>query len=323
MSSHLSPALASYPTADMATDFAEFAATHHVLPETFASTFDDTLARILKVAADHKLLTMDAVLSKYQLVLRVATGVTNLTARLSLDQRARVHLHRNVLLTAALGAAYVARIDLTGIREAVHPLTRRTQKTDRPLTDDEIALLRSHCVIGLAAPATALAATLYTLCDAGEELREATQVTPADVDSREAPTIVNALGRRRLAARVLPLEDFHTQALARRLATPQTSADDKPIAYNPRTNQAGSDEAMISAYGVVNRLLDAVGLRHPDVAPSSIRRWRIAHTHDTQGVAAAIEVAGCKPEDVMRLADRQAVVVKPRPQAATIKRFDD
>jgi hypothetical protein len=133
--------------------------------------------------------------------------------------------------------------------------------------------------------------------------------------------MVNALGHRTLQARILPLEDFHTRALARRLATPQVTAVDKPIAYNPRTNQAGSDEAMISAYGVVNRLLDAVGLRHPDVAPSSIRRWRIAHTHDTQGLVAASEIAGCRPDTTLRLADRQTLPAANRPQTATITRF--
>ena len=323
MSTQLSAALASYTTADMATDFAEFAATHHILPSTFTATFGDALAHILRVADDHRLHPVKALLAKHTLELRVATGVTNLTARLSLEQRAQVHLHRNVLLTAALGAAHIARIDLTGVRETIRPLTRRTQKTDRPLADDEITLLRTHCAIGLAAADSAQAATVYTLCDAGQEVREATLVTPADVDSTDSPTMVNALGHRTLQARILPLEPFHTRALAQRLASPEATNNDRPIAYNPRTNLAGSDKAMSSAYGVINRILDAVGLRHPDVAPSSIRRWRIAHTHDTHGLAAATELAGCAPDTTLRLADRQGVPAETRAHAAAVTRFGD
>jgi hypothetical protein len=322
MSSQLSTALGTYPTSDLVTDFAEFATTHHVLPATFELTFEAALDRILEAAAEHGIRNTHALLSNYKLVLRTTTGVTNLTAHLRPAERARVHLHRNVLLTAVLGAAHTARIDLTGIRETVRPLTRRTQKTDRPLTDDEIALLRTHCATSLTTPASALAATVYTLCDAGAELREVTLVTPADIDSVSTPTLVYALGNRTVQARLLPLEGFHTRSLARRLASPQVTALKKPIAYNPRTNQAGSDQAMISAYGVTNRLLDAVGLRQPDVAPSSIRRWRIAHTHDTQGVAAAIQIAGCKPDAVLRLADREATRTQTSVRAA-ITRFGD
>jgi hypothetical protein len=321
MSTKFSRALAGYAIADMTADFTEFAAAHRVLPATFTATFDGALKRLLQVAAQHQICDLNTLLAKHTLVLRAATGASNLTARLTLDQRAQVHLHRNVLLTVALGAAHIARIDPAGISAAVTTLTRRTQKTDRPFTDDEIALLRTHAVLGLATACTAQAPTVYTLCDAGQELRETTLVTPADVDDVTAPTMVNALGHHKLQARILPLEDFHTHALARRLATLETSAPDRTISYNPRTNQPGSDEAMISVYGVVSRLLEAVGLRQPDVTPSSIRRWRIAQTHDTPGLLAAAEIAGCEVDAVLRLADRTPQRADEKPALAAVTRF--
>lgn len=304
MSTPLSAALAGYTLSEAAAHFAEFAATYHVIPDTFATEFNTTAAHILQVAATLHLTTLKDLLAKDTLVLRTATGAENLTARHSPELRAKIHVHRNTLLTLALGAAHVAGINTQGITDAVITLTSRTQKTDRPLTDDEIALLRTHTIVAITRPRTALAATVYALCDAGQEVRETTLVTAADVDDTTAPTMVNALGRHGLEARILPLEDFHTGVLADRL-TMLTEVDAAhPIAYQPRSNEPGSAQAMTSAHGVVARFLAAVGLRQPDVTASSIRRWRIAHTYDTHGLPAAMELAGVDAALTLRLANR-------------------
>lgn len=317
--STVSCALPSYPITEMTTDSAEFNDTHSVLPSTVAEAFDAAWQLIVKTAAIQNLHTAADLIDHHKPVLRHIAGVTNLTARLALDERDRIHLHRNVLLTVLLGAAHVARIDTTSLAEAISTLTRRTQRTDRPLFDDEIALLRTRAVIALGRKATAQAATVYTLCDAGQECRETTHVTPSDLDDTTAPTMVNALGYRGLDMRILLLEAFHTNALATRLAMLPQGAPDQTIAYNPRTSSPGSDTAMVSAYGVIERLLDAAGLRHPDVSPSSIRRWRIAHTLSTKGLIAAADIAGRPVEQVERLAG----VTLPRtaPTTTGITRF--
>ncbi|WP_282947848.1 hypothetical protein [Cellulomonas endometrii] len=305
MSTPLTHTLDSYTIPEMVADFDEFNATFGVLPEPFTAVFASALEDLASAASARGVRDVAALLSAHQALLRHLSGTPNLTARHSLATRDRIHLLRNVLLTAVLGAGHVARVSTDGVSEAVITLTRRTQQTDRPLEHDEIALLRTHAAIAMQTPRTSQAAAVYALCDAGAELREVSAVMAHDLDDVTAPTLVHAAGYgRRVESRVLPLETFHMVVVGARATERAQAGQAGPIAYNARSNEACSVAALSSAHGVIDRQLEVLGLRHADVTASSVRRWRIAYTVDTAGVEVAAEIAGLPERYVPRLANR-------------------
>lgn len=307
MSAQLNPVLSSYPIAEISADFDDFATQYAVLPATFAHTLDHTWAQLTAAAHAHGWHTAADLLRNHPQLLREIAGVKNLTGRHPREVRDRIHRLRNVLLMVLLGAAHIARIDTADIPEQVTTLTRRTQETKRPLCDDEIALLRTRAVTIISTcPRSARAGHVYVLCDAGQEIREATHVTTDDLDDPDIPAFVRAPGRRGLAPRKLPLEKFHTIALRIGLATLGATHAGSTIAYDARTREPGSDQAMMSAYGVVERHLGAVGLRHPDVSPSSIRAWRLNHIYRTHGLEVAVDHSGLGADQAMKIIRLQA-----------------
>lgn len=319
MSPHLTRSLDSYTIPELVADFDEFNAAFGVLPEPFASDFASALEELAAAASARGVRDVAALLSEHQALLRHLTGTPNLTARHAQATRHRIHLLRNVLLTAVLGAGHVARVSTDGVTQAVITLTRRTQQTDRPLEHDEIALLRTHAAIAMQTPRTAQAAAVYALCDAGAELREVSAVMAHDLDDLAAPTLVHAAGfGRRVESRILPLETFHTVVVGARATERAQAGQAGPIAYNARSNEACSTAALSSAHGMIDRPLAALGLKHADVTASSVRRWRIAYTVDTAGVEMAAEIAGLPERDVPRLANRAV-----RPDETEVRPAED
>jgi integrase len=174
-------------------------------------------------------------------------------------------------------------------------LHKRSKELQRPLTHDEILLLRVYAAVASRHKATAEPANVYALADAGMTPGETTQVTLGDFDDPDHPTHVIAAGHAKgLESRFLPLDDFGQRVLARR--TRAAVADGSPrhatLTYRPRKNLPGTPAATASSQGVLDRILSTVGLKAADVTASSIGLWRVRTTLEEHGPAAAQELSG-------------------------------
>ena len=198
-----------------------------------------------------------------------------------------LHRLRNTIVMVTAGAAAMSNLPVGAIYlQSVTCLRKRTLKTERPAFDDEIALLRTAAAITITNDPTNQAALMYALCDAGLLVAETTYVTLDHFDDLDAPTMVEAQGNRgRYSAntckRLLPLEKFTSQVIAR-AATHLGNDPATKIAYRPRKHTDGSPSAAASACGVIRRFITPI-IDSADITGSSIPRWRIAHTLDTQG----------------------------------------
>lgn len=306
MATQLSILLKHYSLTEVADDFAAFDARYGVLPAAFRDSFEAAFGELLAAATERGLGTAHQLLREHGALLRDMVQVDRLTGRHALADRTRLHTLRNVLLTVVLGAAHHAEIDTAGIAASVTTLTRRTDKTDRALLDDEIALMRTRAALAMGNAKAAQAATLYALCDAGCTTGEATAVTPADLDGTDAPSLVQTGGEGRVEARFLPLDGFHAKTLRTRVALGNVALD-RPVAYNPRKHAPGSKDAGVSAHIIVTRYLKELGLKHSDTTAASVRRWRVATAWRESGLAMAMEIAGLSERDTIRLAPPEPI----------------
>ena len=298
----LAPALASIPVRELLEWFTTYDAANDVTPTTHLPVLIETWRRVEEAATALGYLSVGALLSGFAKVLTRLTGEKNVTQFAALDVRDQFHLYRNTAMTFVLVAGARINADIGPALERSITLKQRTQARERPLTDDEITLLRVIAVIKAKKAASSQAAAVYALCDAGQTPMETTSVTVADVDDRPDAPLVQACGHRMgLAARLLPLESFHTLVLAGRISEAATRSPHGTIAYAPRSNTPGSIAAAASATGIVTRLLTEAHIAHLDVTPASIRHWRIRYTCLNSGFDAAVQLSGRSPEVTARI----------------------
>ena len=309
----LAPALASIPVCELLEWFTTYAAADDVTPATHLPVLIETWRRVEEAAAALGYLSVGALLSGFAKVLTRLTGEKNVTQFAALDVRDQFHLYRNTAMTLVLVAGARINTDIGPALERSITLKQRTQARERPLTDDEITLLRVIAVIKAKKAASSQAAAVYALCDAGQTPMETTSVTVVDVDDRPDAPLVQASGHRGgLAPRLLPLESFHTTVLAGRIAEAARRSPLATIAYMPRSNTPGSIAAAASATGIVTRLMTEARIAHVDVNPASIRNWRIRYTWLTCGAEAAVQLSGRSPEVTQRIVG--AIKEEPREQ---------
>ncbi len=147
-------------------------------------------------------------------------------------------------------------------------LTPRTNATARPLTDDEITLLRTVATLGRStyAPVT------LALAEATALTSEIPHLRLGDLDDISAPTTVALPGTSRHDERTGVLTDWGRTVLTRHVATIDGAGDTR-LAYRGAA-RPGSISPQASACNHLGGLLRTVGLnREPDVRPNSIRHW--------------------------------------------------
>lgn len=289
----LSPTLATIPVDQLLEEFEAFDAAHRVTPNGYGATLTRTWNQITRAAASRGLGETGALLTELTDVLVDLTGEKNLSQYPPLAVRDQLHLYRNTTITVILAAAAMIGADTRPVLAGAPTLKQRTQSRDRPLTHDEITVLRVLAATRVAAKSSSQAATVFALCDAGQTPTETTQVTVNDIDDRiQCPLVQTAGHRRGLSARLLPLDAFHTAILAERMSQDPRRRPSDTLSYAPRTNAPGSDAAAASASGIVSRFMAEAKIANIDVAPCSIRAWRIRHAWDTQGPDAAMQISG-------------------------------
>ena len=289
-----------------------------VLPARHAQPFQRVWASLMASATHAGHTTVGQLLKHQSQILQQATGLGPLTAAAPAAERNTYHQYRNTLLTVVL-AGYLA-----GAGSPPHPTDlvralkhQRTGSTGRPAADDEIALARVWALLKARTTQGTVAAATYTLCDAGMRLDETKATQISDFDDPDDPALVLASGRERLAARFLPLDDFHRAALATRIAHVRRRGSDA-LLYAPRTSRPSATSALASAINTMNRHYAEIGLDHGDLQPASISNWRVAYVWETQGKAAAKSISGMSTKAMeTALGLTRQITPEKRPDPAT------
>ncbi len=166
----------------------------------------------------------------------------------------------------------------------------RTVRTTRPLTDDEVTLVRV-CALGRAREPLR-AATAVALAEATATTREIPLVCVGDVDL--AAGIVRLPGAARVDARGATLTSWGVGVLRRHLA----GLDDGDPVLVVRGDPTAL-AAQAAACNLLAGLLDTAGLRaEPDVRPGSVRAWAGAVVHRRTGrIDAAARALGVRSLD--------------------------
>ena len=230
---------------------------------------------------------------------------------------------RNTLAALVASVAVAAEQDARPILAALPKLQAPQGGRTRILTGEEILLLRLH-TLGLARHRRGHGpASQYMLVEAGARPSETTAVRPADFDNLHDPAAVALSGMRGYAKpRTVSLPAWcrpvMQQIMTAHLAQHETAATSL-LAYHG-THPAGSHEASASASGNLSRAMRHAGIVHQPEA-TSILRWRIAHTEDTEGTNAAAVRSGYrldpKNEDFKSL-DRMRAFLGRRPEQAEV-----
>lgn len=224
------------------------------------------------------------------------SGVLRVTAFQNDADAAALHVHRNAL-AALVTAAYVdVRSDLRGARAAyaVLPhLRMRTREYRRPLANDELILCRLHALhlILSGSPTERRNGAAYVVGDAGLPPTEATAVTVDHLSLQGDVPLLLMPASRSFGDRLLPLEQFHVNALRLHMET----LDGKRMTYSPRTNAPGSNQAAASMHGVLGRLLQTLGIANDDLTASCVYTAGLRRILDTSGVEDALLAAGLQP----------------------------
>ncbi len=168
-------------------------------------------------------------------------------------------------------------------------LPSRSVEALRPLTDDELDVLRA---VSLSTLAETRQPSIVALAEAGAVTTEIAAVAAADVDLDAGwvslPGCHQARGRR------VPLTEWGTAQLARRIG--HLDGQDRPLAYNG-ADRRHAGQASISTN--LRRLFTRARLTgEPDLGLGSVRAWAGRRAFDTSGrVEDAARVLGCRSLD--------------------------
>lgn len=153
-------------------------------------------------------------------------------------------------------------------------LPARSHLQCRPLTDDEVILLRHAARLGGGAGSLRRAVAL-ALAEATAVTSEISAVTADDIDDPVSPQWVRLPGTTRHAARLGQLSSWGSAIVARHVAELADGGTDPrtPLVYGGRA-VPGQAAAQASLCNTVRLLLAQCGLAaEPDVRPGSVRAW--------------------------------------------------
>lgn len=269
---------------------------HAVVPATFRDAFQEIAASLMATAEKYEVQTVAKLLADTDVVLSGAAGVPKPKALTPTTERAVYHQHRNVLTTLVVAAYLHGPRTSTSAQptpaQLVAPVAQqRTSHPHRPMADDEIVLARTWALVAAHHSQKRYAATVYTVCDAGARLSELPAARHSDLCGDDEPDAFLAGGTPDRNARFLPLGTFHRSVLERTV-DPRSHEDALLLAHpRGRASEAG-DFTGAAATRALSAFTAALGLKHADLVPASAARWRVQHTRDTQGLDAAVEIAG-------------------------------
>jgi len=305
--------------------FLDFDRTWSVIPHGCHHEIEAAWNRIQNAANVAGITTLKVALDRLPALLRNFTYDGAALSRFAdAATSAKVHQHRNLFTAVTLASAANFGADLEPVYKAtdlaLHP---RTTAVNRPCELDEIILLRTHAILLTERDDADQLKTagILALSDAGLLVKETTEITRTDfidVDDDLKPAAVVALGNSVTTDRLVMLDPFAQHISAAVInGRPAKGA----LLYTPRKdeNLPGSAKAQASATGVITTAFKHVGLHYADLAPGSVRAWRIAHTWEHVSGDAACEISGMNETRTERLAHRQRPLATP--VTASVTRF--
>lgn len=291
MTTNLPHVLAELDLAEAGDIFDNLVAQFDLVPSTHQQALQQVWETITQAAADLGLETTGALAARMAGLVAHVTG--HPTTRIHTTAVAgEQHLLRNTITAVLLAAAEATGVPETAVLDQVIELHPRTRSGDRPLTDDEILVLRLRALANAGPTKAGQQAAVYTLCDLGMSPKETTATTIPDLHA--APGFVQAPGaNEQLKARHLPAPPFHHAVLEAHMPA-ATRRPSRTLTYSPVTNAPGSNAASASASGVLDRFMAAAKIKNKDVSASSVRYWRLHHAYLTGGPELLKQVAGCE-----------------------------
>ncbi len=266
---------------------------HAIIPENALLRTAVILTRIQAVTQRDRLRTVGDLLAASSSVVSDVARVSNVTAFHDDADSNALHTARNTL-AALITAAYVANgYDPRPTYKAMPALKMRTRLHRRPLEDDEIFLSRLFALhlILRGNPTERRNGAAYVIADAGLPPTEATALRIGDLVLEGSQPLLMMHANRSFQDRLLRLEPFHVLALRAHLA----QLDGDLVAYRPRKNSPGSNQAAASMHGVLGRLLQTVGIVNDDLTASCVYTWGLRRILDEHGVEEALLAAGFEP----------------------------
>jgi hypothetical protein len=266
---------------------------YRVIPDAARNETISALTSILAAAERLRLTSVRELITHLPNLLDTLAGTTGAAAEAGTPAAAKLHTHRNIALALAVAAAALHGCDPKAVLTHAVRLPARTKESIRPLTNDEVFLLRTYAAILSRSNPTSVVASTCALTLAGLTPGETTHVTVGCFNDPRDPSQVKAAGNRAIASRVCPLDAFEQAILGRHTRQSVTVEDSTThLTYRPRKNVAGTPAATASAQGVLDRTITLLGVKNADVTASSIALWRVHTVYTTDGVAAAIEASG-------------------------------
>lgn len=285
--------LSSFSIEEAIEVFEATASRHGLIPDAFRTDLDQTLTDLIHATTRLGLGTAGDLVSSQAEVIRHLTGVRFLSEYQPTAMADQLHRYRNVIAAVAATTA----LSFGGKAEAVYTLMpnlkRRTTHLGRPLTYDEILLARVEALRDSLRSATSKRAVAYALTDAGMAPVETTQIGAAHLGpDLDRPELAEAPGNQHLGGRLLALDSFSSQILARRLEHGGDPSSETPINYKATKTHEDAYAAGASVSSMLSRLLKDINIANHDVIPSSITLWRVATVLEADGDVAAWRVSG-------------------------------
>lgn len=248
----------------------------------------------------------DQLITDHKSLLSALTGVAAITQFQDSAAAEPLHTFRNLMLAVAAAATGSFNGDPKGLYQRMSVLRARTHSHRRPLTDDEIVLLRTMVDLESSAKAESVRPAIYALIESGTTPGETTHFSLGDIfGDHESIEMVLAAGNGQISSRFLPVDAFNACVLGRftQVARDAGTADSVTLTYTGRVNVPGSVQATASSQRIIDRLLDQAGLANTDTTATSIRLWCLDTAYRAHGDIFAQELAGygVKRDDVERL----------------------
>lgn len=248
----------------------------------------------------------DQLVTDHKSLLSTLTGVAAITQIHNSATAEPLHLFRNLMLAVAAAATGSFSGDPRGLYQRMTRLQARTHGHRRPLTDDEVVLLRTMVHLEGSAKAKSVRPAIYALIESGMTPGETTHFSLGDIGGdHENLEMVLAAGNGHIVPRFLPVDAFNASVLGRftQVARDAGAATNTTLTYTGRVNVPGSVQATASSQRIIDRLLDQAGLANTDTTATSIRLWRLVTAYRAYGDTFAQELAGygAKRDDVERL----------------------
>lgn len=275
---------------------------HRLLDDLDSGRILNATTAVVEAARSLGISTLGALIDQGHRCLETATGLSSITRFLGYEAAETAHQHRSALAMITAAAALAHAADPYPYLDALPNLQPRHGGSQRPVTDDEVLLLRLWALHqARLGPRNRSAVFHLLLTDAGSRPSENTQIKPIHFDDPSNPTHVDLPGVTNVVgARRIPLPEWMRPLLRdtlRQHLSRDPDARTRGVAYQGSA-QPGGGVASASASGVfVRSMRDAGIVGAPE--PLGLVRWRLGVTETREGTRIAKARSGYAKIDTM------------------------